>query len=160
VRHGEKWIAGGPALAAGSGKRARASAAGKAVQRQSDCRRRPPRDARMAGRVWSIEAVLFHKGYDMLRTAIPVIHVSDSAVAEEFYCEGLGFNLLSSWRPHKTNRDPCYMVLVRDNAHLHLTSFKDGMVGAWTSTVYVFVEDIDALHAELVAKGNYSPRVR
>ncbi len=106
---------------------------------------RRSRDAMMAGRFWSIEVV--SRGYDMLKTAIPVIHVSDSVVAEEFYCKGLGFNLLSSWRPHKANHDPCYMVLVRDNAHLHLTSFKDGMVGAWTSTVYVFVDDIDALHA-------------
>ena len=36
---------------------------------------------------------------------------------------------------------------------LHLTSFKDGVVGAWTSTVYVFVDDVDVLYAELGAKG-------
>ena len=29
----------------------------------------------------------------MLKTAIPVFHVSDSLAAEEFYCRGLGFSL-------------------------------------------------------------------
>ena len=89
----------------------------------------------------------------MLKTAIPVIHVSDSVKAEDFYCKGLGFNLLSSWRPDGTVNDPRYMVLARDGAHLHLTSFRDGVVGTWTSTVYVFVEDVDALYGELIAKG-------
>jgi uncharacterized glyoxalase superfamily protein PhnB len=90
---------------------------------------------------------------DMLEKAIPVIHVSDSRKAEEFYCQGLGFTLLASWRPNPSNNDPCYMTLVRDGAQLHVTSFKDGVVGTWISTVYVFVDDVDALHAELVAKG-------
>jgi uncharacterized glyoxalase superfamily protein PhnB len=89
----------------------------------------------------------------MLKTAIPVIHISDSRNAEAFYCERLGFNLVSSWRPNEVNQDPCYIVLARDGAHLHLTSFKDGVVGTWTSTVYVWVDDVDALHAEFVAKG-------
>ena len=93
----------------------------------------------------------------MLKTAIPVIHVSDTAVAEDFYCKGLGFKLVSSWRPDETKHDPCYMVLVRDDAHLHVTSFKDGVVGTWTSTVYVFVDDVDALRAELVATGIAMP---
>lgn len=44
------------------------------------------------------------------------------------------------------------MTLLRDGAQLHLTSFKDGVVGAWTSTVYVFVDDVDALYAEFLAK--------
>lgn len=89
----------------------------------------------------------------MLKIAIPVIHVSDSRRAEEFYCKGLGFSLVASWRPNETNHDPCYMTLSRDGAQLHVTSFKDGVVGTWTSNVYVFVEDVDALYAELAAKG-------
>jgi uncharacterized glyoxalase superfamily protein PhnB len=93
----------------------------------------------------------------VLKTAIPVIHISDSVKAEEFYCKRLGFGLLSSWRPDETRKDPCYMALARDGAHLHLTSFKDGVVGTWTSTVYVFVDDVDALYAELAAKGMSLP---
>lgn len=93
----------------------------------------------------------------MFATAIPVIHVSSSVVAKEFYCKSLGFNLLSCWRPHETAKDRCYISIFRDGAYLHLTSFKDGVVGAWTSTVYVYVEDVDALYAELVAKGVSMP---
>lgn len=73
-------------------------------------------------------ALLPARTRSMLKAAIPVIHVSDSAKAEEFYCRGLGFNLLTSWRPNETNRDPCYMTVARDGAQLHLTSFKDGDV--------------------------------
>jgi len=87
----------------------------------------------------------------MLKTAIPVIHVSDSKRAEEFYCRRLGFTLLSSWRPHDTAPDPCYLTVARDGATLHLTSFKDGTVGTWTSNVYVFVDDVDAIYLELAA---------
>lgn len=43
---------------------------------------------------------------DMFQTAIPVIQVSGSIAAEEFYCRGLGFTLLSSWRLDETKDDP------------------------------------------------------
>src|SRR5262244_217047 len=86
----------------------------------------------------------------MLKTAIPVIYISDSKRGEEFYGRRLGFTLLSSWRSQATNPDPCYMTVARDGATLHLTSFKDGTVGTWTSNVYVFVDDVDAICSELL----------
>jgi uncharacterized glyoxalase superfamily protein PhnB len=85
----------------------------------------------------------------MFQTAIPVIQVSGSVAAEEFYCKGLGFKLLSSWRPDETKDDPRYMTLVRDAARLHVHSFQSGTVGA--GAVYVFVDDADSLYAELLA---------
>ncbi|HMD33487.1 MAG TPA: hypothetical protein VKH42_00900 [Vicinamibacterales bacterium] len=54
----------------------------------------------------------------MLMTAIPVIHVTDSAAAEAFYRGRLGFALRSSWRPDESRRDPCYMMIQRDDATL------------------------------------------
>ena len=63
----------------------------------------------------------------MFKIAIPVIHVSDSATAEEFYGQRLGFNLLFSYRPDETNNDPCYMPLVRDGAYLHVSSYQDAI---------------------------------
>ena len=89
----------------------------------------------------------------MFGKAIPVIHISDSRKAQEFYCKGLGFTLVASWRPDETRSDPCYMTVSRDSAQLHLTSFRDGVVGTWTSTVYIFVDDVDSLHAEIAARG-------
>ena len=87
----------------------------------------------------------------MFQTAIPVIQVSGSIAAEEFYCKGLGFRLLSSWRPDETKDDPRYMTLARDGAQLHVHSFQSGTVGA--AAVYVFVDDVDSLYAELMSNG-------
>ena len=83
--------------------------------------------------------------------AIPVLHVGNSRAAENFYCNLLGFTLQFAYRPSHDDIDPAYLGVVRDGAELHLSSFPgDGVVG---SAVYVFVEDVDALHAELAATG-------
>ena len=87
----------------------------------------------------------------MFQTAIPVIQVSGSLAATEFYCKGLGFTVLSSWRPDESKDDPRYMTLARDAARLHVHSFQSGTAGA--GAVYVFVDDVDALYAELSSSG-------
>lgn len=85
----------------------------------------------------------------MFKLAIPVLHVSNSSAAEEFYCNRLGFRREFSYRPFGSV-DPCYMGLARDDARLHVSSFSgDGVSGG---VVYLLVDDVDALHAELVAK--------
>jgi uncharacterized glyoxalase superfamily protein PhnB len=86
----------------------------------------------------------------MLKTAVPEIHVRSSVAAKEFYSNKLGFECVSSWRPDETKDDPCYMGFVRDGVRLNVTSFKDGVLGA---SVYVYVDDVDALHAESMSKG-------
>ena len=85
----------------------------------------------------------------MLKTAVPEIHVSSSRQAKEFYSTKLGFECVASWRPDETKDDPCYMGFVRDGVRLNVTSFKDGVLGA---CVYVYVDDVDALHAEFTEK--------
>jgi len=86
----------------------------------------------------------------MLKAAVPEIHVTTSVAAKDFYSNRLGFTCVRSWRPDETKDDPCYMAFVRDGVWLQVTSFKDGTLG---TSVYVYVDDIDALHAEFVAKG-------
>jgi len=86
----------------------------------------------------------------MLKTAIPELHVSNSLRAKEFYSTRLGFDCVSSWGQD----DPSFMVFVREGARLHVTSFRDGAIGA---TVYVYVDDVDALYAEFTAKGIEMP---
>ena len=87
----------------------------------------------------------------MFKLAIPVLHVSNSAAAEEFYCDRLGFRRQFAYRPDETKPDPCYMGLTREGASLHVSSFPgDGVSGG---VVFVLVEDVDVLHAELVSKG-------
>jgi len=86
----------------------------------------------------------------MFKFAIPVLHVSSSAAAEEFYCGRLGFRQDFAYRPFG-GVDPCYMGLTRDNVEVHVSSFSgDGVAGG---AVFLGVEDVDALHKELKAIG-------
>ncbi len=87
----------------------------------------------------------------MFKLAIPLLHVSNSAAAEDFYCNRLGFHREFAHRPDSVTSDPCYMGLQRDGMWLHLSSFPgDGVPGG---VMNVLVDDVDALHAELAAKG-------
>lgn len=86
----------------------------------------------------------------MFERAIPLLHVSSSMAAERFYCDGLGFRRQFAYRPHEPHPDPCYMGLVRDDVVLHVSSFGgDGVPGGVAAFV---VDDLDALHAELVER--------
>ncbi len=87
----------------------------------------------------------------MIKLAIPLLHVSNSMTAEEFYCKRLGFRREFAHRADDAKADPCYMGLTRDGVWLHVSSFSgDGISGG---VVNLIVEDVDALHAELVANG-------
>ena len=87
----------------------------------------------------------------MLKLAIPVLHISASKQAEGFYGAKLGFTKAFAYRPDEMRADPCYMGFSRDGVMLHVSSFPgDGVSGG---VVALFVEDLDALHRELVGKG-------
>ena len=86
-----------------------------------------------------------------IKLAIPLLHVSDSAAAKDFYCKQLGFRLEFAHHPDGVKADPCYMGVTCDGVWLHLSSFPgDGVLGGVAN---LFVDDVDTLHAELVAKG-------
>ena len=83
-----------------------------------------------------------------MNVAIPVLRVSNSSVAEEFYCHRLGFRLEFVHRADENKADPCYMGITRDGAWLHISSFPgDGVFGG---VAYILVKDVDALHAEFL----------
>ncbi len=87
----------------------------------------------------------------MFKQAIPVLHVTSSSAAEDFYCNRLGFRKRFAYRPNETRVDPCYMGVTRDDAWLHLSSFSgDGVSGG---SVYLLVDDVDTLHEELRHSG-------
>lgn len=99
----------------------------------------------------NLRALATERRCHLLKFAIPVLHVSSSAAAEEFYCNRLGFQRQFAYGPEETKPDPCYMGLARDGVWLHVSSFSgDGVSGG---VAYLAVEDVDSLHAELVAKG-------
>ena len=87
----------------------------------------------------------------MFKLAVPVLRVSSSRRAEEFYCRCLGLHRAFAYRPHAEKPDPCFLGLVRDGVKLHVSSFSgDGVSGAFA--VFV-VEEMEALQTEFVRKG-------
>jgi len=85
----------------------------------------------------------------MLKIAIPVLHVSSSERAEEFYCNRLGFRRTFAYRLDDRKRDFCCLVLMRDGVKFHLSSFSGDGVSGGVATF--LVDDVDALYAEFVA---------
>jgi catechol 2,3-dioxygenase-like lactoylglutathione lyase family enzyme len=87
----------------------------------------------------------------VLGTPIPILRVSNGAAAEAFYVGRLGFRLEFTYLAAPPHPDPSYRGVSRDGAWLHLSSFGgDGLFGA---SVYLPVDDVDALFAEFRAKG-------
>jgi len=86
----------------------------------------------------------------VIKQAIPVLHVTNAAAAESFYCGQLGFRREFNVPASETARDPCYMGLARDGAVLHFSSHSgDGVIGG---VVLFRCDDVDALHEEFVEK--------
>jgi uncharacterized glyoxalase superfamily protein PhnB len=87
----------------------------------------------------------------MLKLAIPLLHTTNSAFAEDFYCNRLGFVRQFAHRFDETAPDPCYLGLARDAVWLHISSFPgDGAVGGIAN---LLVDDVDELYGELIARG-------
>ncbi len=98
-------------------------------------------------------AVVTIARYPMFKYATPVLHVESSAVATTFYCGKLGFEMKFAYRPDENQDDPGYMGVARDDVWLHLSSFSgDGVAGG---AVFLAVENVDIVHAELLAKGEH-----
>lgn len=86
----------------------------------------------------------------MLQIALPVLHVTSSKAAEDFYCGLLGFRKEFEYCIDETKADPCYMGVRRDKAWIHLSSFSgDGVAGG---IAFIFIDDVDALHREFRQK--------
>jgi catechol 2,3-dioxygenase-like lactoylglutathione lyase family enzyme len=87
----------------------------------------------------------------VFKLAIPLIHVSSVAAAEDFYCNRLGFERRFAHRLDETMPDPCYIGLSRDDVWLHVSSFSgDGVSGGIANLI---VDDVDTLYAEFFGKG-------
>jgi catechol 2,3-dioxygenase-like lactoylglutathione lyase family enzyme len=88
----------------------------------------------------------------MFKLAVPILGVSKSEQAEAFYCDKLGFRRKFAYRRAPDKADPCYMGIVRDAAHLVISSFEpDGPPGS--RTVQIFVEDVAVLRDEFISAG-------
>jgi hypothetical protein len=50
-------------------------------------------------------------------------------------------------------QDSCFITFSPDGATLHVCWLRDGIFREWNSTVYVAPGYVEAIHAELAAKG-------
>ncbi|AOZ04663.1 glyoxalase superfamily protein [Cupriavidus malaysiensis] len=83
-----------------------------------------------------------------LSSAIPILRIFSVEHAKAFYLDFLGFTL--DWEHRFEASFPLYAQIRRDGLTLHLSEHHgDSTPG---STVFVPVQDIDALHAELAAQ--------
>jgi catechol 2,3-dioxygenase-like lactoylglutathione lyase family enzyme len=88
----------------------------------------------------------------MFRIALPILGVTSSATAEQFYCGQLGFRRKYAYRPDPAQPDPCWLGVIRDGAHIVLSSFEgDGPPG--TRGIQIYVDDAAALRGEFQAAG-------
>jgi hypothetical protein len=91
----------------------------------------------------------------MITSAIPVIAVSDSVRAEDYYCRVLGFQKVSAYPPDAAKPDPRYLGLARDGVWVHLQSYKPQRAGM--TDAFFWVTDVDPLYEEFSARGAASP---
>jgi predicted enzyme related to lactoylglutathione lyase len=84
----------------------------------------------------------------MLVGAATVFTVRDIAKSTEHYCEVLGFTVTFQY-----GSPTYYACLCRDEVSLHLSSAGQTKRPPGSGFVCIFVKDVDALHAELVARG-------
>lgn len=87
----------------------------------------------------------------MITNAVPIIVVSDSARAEEYYCGVLGFQKTFAYPKDAPKSDPRYVGLTRDGVSLHLHSYKPERAGM--TDAFCWVTDVDQLHEEFSARG-------
>lgn len=85
----------------------------------------------------------------MLKIAIPLLHISNPAAAENFYCSLLGFKKEFTYQPFGDS-GPHYFGLVKEGIRIHLSSFAgDGKSG---NAVVLIVDNIDMLYDDLLKK--------
>ena len=80
----------------------------------------------------------------VLERATPVLGADDISAAINYYRSVLGFS--EGW---KRGSPPVIAQVVRDDVEVHLTR----RVGSATSSVYLYVQGVDAYHAEIKARG-------
>ena len=84
----------------------------------------------------------------MMVGAATVFVVADIAKSTEYYRDVLGFAVTFEW-----GNPTSYMCLCRDEVALHLNSASRTRRLPGHGAVCVFVRDVDAVHAELAARG-------
>jgi uncharacterized glyoxalase superfamily protein PhnB len=92
----------------------------------------------------------------MIRQIVPLFFTTDIPATIAWYKDKLGFDLLGTWPDPPAT--PVYAMMARDGRAIHFrcaappTPNPDKYAGELLDA-YIYVEDADALHAEVAAKG-------
>ncbi len=84
-----------------------------------------------------------------MNTAVPTLRIRSYEAAVHFYVESLGFRIDWEWR-HEPEL-PVFMQLSRGLLRMYLTEHEGDC--ALPGLVYLYVEDVDAWQAEMLARG-------
>lgn len=84
----------------------------------------------------------------MLNGAATIFVVTDMARCTAFYRDGLGFTVSFEY-----GAPVSYACLCRDKVDLHLLSTAETKRQPGQGALYIFVTDVDAIHAEITARG-------
>jgi len=94
-------------------------------------------------------------GAARLESVSPSLAVPDVVVAAEYYRDKLGFQILGYFLD-----PPVYAIVGRDSVRIHFGRIETGEPSAPNATrreegidAYVWVDDVDALHAEFQRRG-------
>ena len=85
--------------------------------------------------------------------AVPVLRVRDADAAARFYVDHLGF--ARDWEHRFAPELPLYLQVVRGDCTLHLSEHEGD--GTPHAAVWIPVDDVHALHADLQARGIDAP---
>jgi uncharacterized glyoxalase superfamily protein PhnB len=77
--------------------------------------------------------------------SVPILSVKDVAASIRYYVERLGFKKHWDW-----GEPPTFGAVTRDDVEIYLCRDTQGNPGTW---IYVAVQDVDALYAELLSTG-------
>jgi catechol 2,3-dioxygenase-like lactoylglutathione lyase family enzyme len=88
-----------------------------------------------------------------VKRAVPILKVTNMVAALDFYCAVLGF--ATDFRYSASADGPTYAGVSLDGHQIHLSTFAgDGVRG---TAVYFYVDDVDALFRQFVARGLRTP---
>jgi len=83
----------------------------------------------------------------MITGTATVLTVRDIAASLAYYRDALGFEVTFEW-----GEPTFYVCLCREEAAVHLRAANKFDLSPGNGALCIFVEDVDALHAELVAR--------
>lgn len=84
-----------------------------------------------------------------MQKLVPVLKSFDMVRSLEFYQEIFGAKVNWQYQQDQSNANPSYASLSLFDQEIHISSFAGD--GSFGSTIYFYMDDIDALHEQLQA---------